>query len=106
MAYKVILARDVREVVNRFTDTLRRSWDLRIVELIENPLPRKGVDFEILVTAKNQFGDSSLAYVVDEFPVVILYDVHSWPESEENPLGFIGKVAIWNVSLWDALVDP
>ncbi|MDP9237798.1 MAG: hypothetical protein M3P30_10485 [Chloroflexota bacterium] len=75
---------------------LRRAWDLQLNIIIADPLPREGADFSIVPT-ENQWEDSFLTLVVDEFPFAIQYDIYPWPESEDNPMRFEGKVNIFRL---------
>ena len=96
VAYKVVLAEEVRRVINDVTFGLRRAWDLRMNLLIDNPLPRDGGDFAV-VPVINRFGDRYLSLIVDEFPFTVDFDVYAWPEIQDNPLDFQGIVNIFSL---------
>jgi hypothetical protein len=72
-------------------------WDLTLNTLIADPLPREGAGFSITLS-ENEFGDRFLTLATDEFSFVVEYDVYPWPESEENPFGFEGKVNIFRLA--------
>jgi hypothetical protein len=98
LAFRLELTDEVRNDVDSFATALRRRWDYRLYELVEDPLrPREGVGFSILVTT-NRFGDRFMSFVADELPFVIQYDVYLWPDDEENVVKFEGKVRIWRLA--------